>query len=248
MKNTAPKKPIYKIPKCEKRSLGIACCRIQNGKPQILLICKKNTYSYNKFVHGKYSSKDRGALINLFSGMTIDEKIDIMSLNFAQVWYRSWINHIPKNSIYYTSKSKYENTFATDNGLLLRKLLEKSKTAKKVWEIPKGKKKNKNESDIQCAVREFHEETGIHVKNYKIYPAKRTYSYIDEGQKYVNTYYIAFTRMQSEPTINFSNKTQLEEVCDIRYCTMEDIRILDSTGRLENFVRPIFKYIKKHSK
>ena len=36
----------------------------------------------------------------------------------------------------------------------------KSKSSKKIWEIPKGMN-NKNESSINAAIREFSEETGI---------------------------------------------------------------------------------------
>lgn len=40
--------------KNEKSSVGIACCRIKNNKPGILLVQKRYTYAFCEFVHGQY--------------------------------------------------------------------------------------------------------------------------------------------------------------------------------------------------
>jgi len=42
-----------------------------------------------------------------------------------------------------------------------KKLLGVFPASKDNWDIPKGKKKNSKESDINCAIRECEEETGI---------------------------------------------------------------------------------------
>lgn len=231
-----------------KHSNGIACCRINKGRPEILLICKRYTYAYNLFVHAKYNSNSAAALIDLFNGMTVDEKLDILSLNFTQIWYRVWLNSAVSSN-YYMAKNKFESTFLPDNGVRLRKLIAKSQSAAKIWEIPKGRKKNKNEPEINCAIREFTEETGISKKSYKLYPlAYRTYSYIDAGVRYTNTYYFAFTKYNIEPRINFGLQDQIDEICDIKWMSIEEVRFVDTTGRLEKFIRPIFSFIKKYAK
>ena len=231
-----------------KISIGVACCRINSkSKPEILLICKRYTYSYNIFTHAKYNSSNSAALIELFSGMTVDEKLDILSMNFAQIWYRVWLN-APKGASYYLSKNKFESTFLLDGGARLKKLIAKSNNAAKIWEIPKGRKKNKIEPDINCAVREFFEETGVPKKSYKLFDAKRTYSYIDAGTRYTNIYYLAFTKHNIEPRVNFGIQEQIDEISDIRWMTIEEIRFVDDTGRLEKFAKPIFNYIKKRNR
>lgn len=229
----------------EKTSVGVACCRFNGTKPEILLVCKRFTYSYNLFVHGKYNSGSNSQLIQLFSGMTVDEKHDILSLNFVQIWYRIWLNTMHKNHTYFLSKNKFESTFVIDNGARLRRLIAKAGHSPKVWEIPKGRKKNKLESDIHCAIREFYEETGVPKKNYKIYPwATRSFSYIDAHVKYTNTYYLAYARGNFEPRINFGLQDQINEISDIRWMNIEDIRRIDE--RLAGFVRGIFKFMKKN--
>lgn len=233
----------------EKFSLGVACCRFNGNKPEIMLVRKRYTYAFNIFGHGKYNSGSNAELIGLFNGMTIEEKLDILSLNFMQIWYRLWLHSTPRNASYFLAKNKFESTFVVDGGVRLRKLIEKSGNSSPVWEIPKGRKKNKQEADIHCAIREFYEETGVAKKNYKIFPwATRTYSFVDSGAKYTNTYYLAFTKYNIEPRIDFGMQDQVDEVSDIRWMSIEDIRYVDEHKRLEKFIRPIFNFMKKHAK
>lgn len=230
-------------------SLGIACCRFNGNIPEMLLICKRYTYSYNLFTHGKYNSSNNAEIINLFSGMTIDEKLDVLSNNFTQIWYRIWLNSAQRSATYFLAKNKFESTFAVDGGVRLKKLMLKASHSNKIWELPKGRKKNKAEPDIHCAVREFYEETGISKKNYKLFPyATRTYSYVDANTRYTNTYYLAFTKLNIEPKINLLLQDQVDEVSDIRWMSLEDIRHIDETKRLEKFIRPIFNFMKKNVK
>jgi 8-oxo-dGTP pyrophosphatase MutT (NUDIX family) len=60
------------------------------------------------------------------------------------------------------------------------------------WEIPKGKRQNK-ETDLQCAVREFSEETGLSADNIRIYknvvPLEEIYTGIN-GIEYKHIYFI----------------------------------------------------------
>jgi len=234
-------------PFLDKSSLGIACCRYNKDKLEILLVCKRFTYSYNMFVHGKYSGNNM-ELIKLFNGMTVEEKLDICSLNFTQIWYRVWLNFKISISTYTFSKSKFEKNFLMDGGVKLRSLINKSSNAQKIWEIPKGHKKNKTEIDIHCAIREFYEETGISKKNYKLFLNSRMqFSYIDDGIKYNNTYFIAFTQKKIIPKIDFSLQEQVDEISDIRWMNIEDVRYVDQQKHLVNNVRTIFNYIKKYN-
>ena len=233
----------------DKISLGVACCRFNGKVPEILLVCKRYTYAYNLFTHGKYNSGNNAELITLFNGMTVEEKIDIKSLNFVQIWYRIWLDNTSRSANYFLAKNKFESTFVIDGGVRLKKLLAKSTHANKIWEIPKGRKSNKTEPDIHCAIREFYEETGILKKNYKLFPsAKKVYSYVDDGTRYTNIYYLAFTKYNIEPRIDFGMQDQLDEICDIRWMDISAVRFIDDTGRLEKFIKPIFNFMKKHAK
>ncbi len=188
-------------------------------------------------------------MIALFNGMTIDEKLDILSLNFLQIWYRMWLDTGFTGPSYFVAKNKFEGAFISDGGARLRKLIGKSTHSQRIWEIPKGRKRSKCESDIDCAVREFSEETGIQKRDYKLFPrAMRQYSYIDDGARYTNIYYFAHMRHAPiEPQVDLSSQ-QISEISDIRWMDIDTIRHHDTTGRLATFVRPIFNYMRKHVK
>lgn len=235
---------VRKKPKI-KYSTGVACCRVHNGRPEILMVRKRYTYAYNTFVHGMYDAANADALRELFNRMTTDEKHDILSLNFNQMWYRVWL-HMPPNNNYYQSRGRFESAWLRDQGARLRRLIAGSSNGNCVWEIPKGRKKNPKEPDIICACREFQEETGMKKKYYKVYPeTKCRFSFADDGTNYVNNYYIAITRMQGDMRVNFGIQDQIDEVGDIRWMGIEDVRGIDTHRRLESFVRRIFKYVKK---
>ncbi len=187
-------------------------------------------------------------MLTLFNGMTVDEKLDILSLNFMQIWYRMWLNTAFTNASYFIAKNKFESAFAVDNGARLRALISKSTHSQRMWEVPKGRKKTRNESSIDCAVREFYEETGINKKKYRLFPTVcRSYSYIDDGARYTNVYYFAIMREAKDISIDI-NSQQISEMSDIRWMNAEAIRCADHTGRLTVFSRPVFNYMKKHAK
>lgn len=246
-----------------KISLGIALCRCNpiNNRIEVLLVRKRYTYAYMEFISGRGNMKRlvgqrrpggqahiNGITMDLLNGMTVDEKLDIRSMNFDQMWYRVWLD-TPHDSNFYLAKTKFSTMFLLDGGKQLRKLISKSQSVDRIWEMPKGRKKNKYEPDINCAVREFAEETGIPKRMYKLYPdAKRTITFIDAGVKYVNIYYIAFTKHNIDPHIDLGSIDQVNEVNDMRWMDINSVRHEDREGRLEGIVAPVFKYIKRRVK
>jgi 8-oxo-dGTP pyrophosphatase MutT (NUDIX family) len=224
---------------------------------ELLVICKRFTYAFNTFLHGRYVSHDNEQLIQLFNGMTIDEKQDILSLSFRQMWYRVWLSNtlVPPpagrrfQTHFYAAKCTFETTFLADGGKRLRQLINASHQSTRIWEIPKGHRHHRYESDAHCAIREFNEETGMKKHEYRLLPGKtKTHSYVDEGVRYTNTYFIAHSTTRTEPKILFSQADQVAEISDIRWADMATLRILDPTGRLSDLCRPIFHCVKKHTK
>lgn len=233
----------------ERISVGVACTRFTPTGMEILLVKKRYTYAFNKFVNGRYRSEDRPGLIAMFDGMTADEKLDILSLNFTQIWYRIWLNNSQKISSFYSAKSKFENTFMADGGVKLKYLMSRSqKFGSLVWEIPKGRKKSKNESDIHCGLREFTEETSVTKKQIKLMPDNTQYSYISDGTKYTFIYYFALARTHIDPHISLTNKTQVGEIIEIKWMNLLAIQQIDGEGRLTQCVRKIFKFMKRNAK
>lgn len=243
-----------------KTSIGIALCRKERGgandsnnKISIVLIKKRITYSFTNFVHGIYNPRNKIEMIKLFDGMTLEEKREILSFNFRQLWYRIW-GHSNVSTNYITAKTKYETNFLIGGTDKLVGLIRLSTNhAAKTWEIPKGRKKSYVEYDMNCAIREFQEETGITKQQYRILPnVIKTHTHIDNGVKYENIYFVAVPRGSQKINVrvsmgmnkNESHNNQLDEIADIRWVDIVEARILGGE-RLVRQLKPIFNIVKK---
>ena len=231
-----------------KRSVGIACCRMYKGKPQVLVVQKRYSYAYCNFIHGQYNIANNNNLRRMINGMTVEEKLDILTFDFEKIWYRIWLNST-KLPVYYTAKAKFERLIAADNGEKIKKMIDHSSSTTLLWEIPKGRK-SRSETDISAAVREFEEETNIPKPMYKLYPfAKIKYQFTDDNTTYAIQYHIAITKKNITPAISFNSKEQVKEISAIKWMSIEEIRFVDDKKKhLEQVATQIFKYVKKRIK
>jgi len=243
-----------------KKSYGILLCKINliTNKPEILLVHKRYTYAYSMFIHGKYSrpniwpKSSMSFIINLLNQMTLEELLDIWSLDFKQMWYRIWLNNC-NTELYKRKYAKYYASFIKqDNGELIRKTIQQIKNYNVLlWEVPKGRPLDSSESDIICAIREVKEETGLTKKDYTILPnVKRYINYISLGTRYICTYYIALIN----PSIKYYNNSILKdinnvsEVSETKWFDIDKIRLIDDPKKhLESLITPAFKLIKKYT-
>jgi 8-oxo-dGTP pyrophosphatase MutT (NUDIX family) len=215
--------------------------------------------------------------------MTVQEKIDIMSLKFDILWYKAWlefpdcsniidfnmsnVNSIVKTwellckykkmssddsihtaafraNIYVKKKYKFESSFMSDGGRRLRSLIKEAGSCELEWEIPKGRK-NRNESDLVCAIREFEEETNVPLGFYNIIfdinPI--TESYTSSGVKYVHTYYAALASNNIHPFVNLGSVVQISEIDAVEWMSLDKIKDIDPTGKLYETAQSIFDAI-----
>jgi 8-oxo-dGTP pyrophosphatase MutT (NUDIX family) len=240
-------KPIIKY----RHSIGIVLFRRNPTTSGVEVMCvrKRSTYAYHSFVHAQYKSTSDDCILALLNKMTPEEKVDLLSLNFSQIWFRVWIYGTYRHVFYASCAHKFENNFCADKGARLQRLIQESTSGEIVWEIPKGRR-DPNEDQLDCAIREFQEETDIGPSQYKFVTVGRnhlmSFTHYDEGVSYTNSYYIAVTDSEFEPTINFRNKHQVAEVSAIQWMSLSALEVLDSRRLIINFVRPIMKYLKKH--
>jgi 8-oxo-dGTP pyrophosphatase MutT (NUDIX family) len=165
---------------------------------EILMVKKRYTFYYIEFILGHYTSIDDPKLIYLFNRMSNEEKLDIESGNFDQMWIRAW-REIPHRSDYemfmkyHKCKKKFDNCFK-DSMKGLRDLLGASTSQDTMWEIPKGRKNNGSvfESELSCAIREFVEETGLPSSQFYIVPNKTfDMNFSNKKAQYISKFYIA---------------------------------------------------------
>lgn len=146
-------------------SFGIICFDISHGLIKFLLVQRKHSISYIDFIRGKYSFDNIPFLNILFRTMTLTEKENLLYLPFDKIWDGLWINdNRAYRHDFKQSKKKYElikDGFVKENQFINIDVLIKKNAdfnGSLEWGFAKGRR-DKNESDIRCARREFQEET-----------------------------------------------------------------------------------------
>lgn len=237
-----------------KKSYGVALCRfnINTGQYEMLMVKKRCTYNFVEFVLGHYTGNNRSRLLYLFNGMTNDEKICLLSLDFGSIYYKVFLVNPefaePKADSftkYKGYKQKFVETFVRDGGQKLRELIEKSVNIETIWEIPKGRKNGPLEKELNCAVREMREETGIELSQYNLLMdiSPRRMIYMDMNVRYANWFYVGVITHNYEPQVSFKNMQQISEVVNMSWMTLDQIK--NNNKILYDFAKIVFKLLKK---
>jgi 8-oxo-dGTP pyrophosphatase MutT (NUDIX family) len=92
------------------------------------------------------------------------------------------------------------------------------------WGFPKGRR-NKNENNLECAMREFEEEAGYSRHEYEI--LTNMTPLVEEfigtnGVSYKHVYYIGIDKSDKNPQIDKNNKNQSKEIGAIGFYTFQD--------------------------
>lgn len=241
-------------------SVGIALCRYnrKRGKIEIVVVKKRCTYWFATFILGLYNPRDNIRVMYILSRMTPEEKLIILTLDFENMWNHMWQthNHNPKfhkrkkisdYDYYKACKMKFEKLIS-DSGAKLRQMVAESRNKSLIWEIPKGRKQFIHENNIECAVREFEEETGIKKSAYILLPDIKPLklSYRDGNTHYISTYYIAKLVRPQVLKLNFNMLDQISEIIDIKWISVDDAKLLNMSHL--KFVIQIFKTAAKKIK
>ena len=240
-------------------SYGIITFRI-NKKCEIeyLLIRRKDTLGYVDFIRGKYPQNNIQHISNMLCEMTIDEKKNLYELEFKELWNNLWgVN--PKNGGYQrieekTSSEKLDNL---KNGIkildrntnkeitmTLNDLIKKTNTnwTEPEWGFPKGRR-NHLELDLDCALREWEEETGYKRENLDLIqnlaPFEETFTG-SNYKSYKHKYYVGFYQGNDVNLLNYDKteigklswKSYSESLSLIRPYNIEKKRILEKIHQI----------------
>lgn len=195
-----------------------------NDSIQFLLIQRKDSLSYVEFIRGKYNPLDDEYLGRLLRGMTEKEQSTIISKTFMELWQDVW----GENSIVKSHKSDFElseKKYEQIKDKLLDLLKENpSKWTEPEWGFPKGRR-NPHESDLNCAIREFQEETGLKRHEFTIiqntHPISETF-FGSNQVHYCHKYYIAICNKSTEVEMNLNNPHMVREIGGIKWCSLDE--------------------------
>ena len=235
-------------------SIGVIAIRKISDNVEFLMINRKNTLSIIDFTRGKYNLEDIDYILNLFEKMTIFEHEFILKNSFNELWNYIWgdnnINQYKneeKNSEYKFQQLKtgyYFNNKLIKLDNIISSL--KNKYIETEWGFPKGRR-NFQEKDLNCALREFEEETGYNKNDlivlYNILPIEEIFTG-SNLKSYKHKYYLALIDNNIEPVFNF----QTNEINEIRWENVNSVKdkIRDYNYEKKILIDEIIKILKTY--
>ena len=204
-------------------SFGIIAFKFEKDVPQVIMIQRRNSMSYVEFLRGRYNQYNTEYIVTLINGMTGKEIQDIETKDFETLWKELWINNDHKNykNDYYIAKGKFESLDLPNIIIQKTEFYDHPE-----WGFPKGRR-NYKELDIDCAIREFCEETGLMkdsvsiIKN--VIPIREDFTG-NNNVRYRHIYYLAKIKSDYKDTelkVNEEDKEQCAEISDIQWLTKE---------------------------
>ena len=217
-------------------SYGIILCRPSNKGVQFLMIRRKDSFGYIDFIRGKYSPYNIEQLQHTINEMSVIEKKQIITEPFNKLWAMMWGNTSSDNQFRGEESISVKKFELITNGVYinnvkytLRDLVEKSDTSwtETEWEFPKGRR-NPQERDLDCGLREFEEETGYSQNSIAIVENILPYEEIFIGsnhKSYKHKYFLAYmnqyNNQEKDDIINLQNY-QRSEVSKLEWKTFDE--------------------------
>ena len=209
-------------------SMGIVAFKNVEDEIHYLMICRKNSFGFIEFIRGRYPLYDRKYILNIIDEMSIEEKRMLLADDFKKIWGYLWGEFA--GTQYRNEEGRAEEKFTQlkrgvrvlgNEKYDLDTLLSMSKTCWDTpeWGFPKGRR-DYNETDMKCALREFNEETGYNSESLDVIINLSPFEEIFMGSNYKtykHRYYIAHLK-DSAPVTEY----QKSEVSDVRLVSFDD--------------------------
>jgi 8-oxo-dGTP pyrophosphatase MutT (NUDIX family) len=204
-------------------SCGIILFCKSEGKIHYLMVRRRSSFGYNDVLLGNYELDDICQIQDYIDEMTMFEKEKVLCNEYLLLWNEMWTRPACPDS-----HEKFNNLKET-----VYLLIENSKSSweEPEWEFPKGRR-NMHESDLNCAKREFEEETGIPISQINmienIEPFHETFQGSDH-KMYTNRFYLA--KYSGELVSLNMDRFQLSEISKLEW---KDITVCNSSIRKTN--------------
>lgn len=232
----------------------------QAVSPKILMIQRKDSLCYIDFIRGKYDIYNIPYIQTLIDKFTLQEKGNILKESYEMLWKKLWLTDTLDDVQHNDYMKGHDKFMRLKSGFLYNKTQEyitleyfvkKSSTnyTTPEWEFPKGRRNNK-ESDRDCAIREFEEETNYNLSDYRLLSniIPFTEEFLGENQvRYKYIYYIGYLLNTDKcAELQEDNHHQVSEISDIQWVTETEAltRIRDYHFSRKSIITKIFGFIK----
>jgi 8-oxo-dGTP pyrophosphatase MutT (NUDIX family) len=194
--------------------------------------------AFTEFVRGKYDLHDQDFIRRLIENMTFGEHSLLTNLSFPDIWTQHWgVGRDHHSHEYEVSKTKFES--------LPISLFQGGGYEESEWGFPKGRRQHR-ETDLNCAIREFSEETDIPRETYTVcnnLSFDETYKGTN-GVEYRHLYFLSVAT--GDIILNtVMTHEQEREICEVRWMTLAECsettrpHLLQRSNLLENLRKTI---------
>jgi len=205
---------------------------MENQELEFLLIQRRDSLGFIELMRGRYKMSDIDYIRLHMNGVTLNERERYCEGPFEELWNGMWgldHSHLYKNE-YETAKTKWENIHrgVSDINGKVWTSRDIANTCDEThhtpeWGFPKGRR-DSQESDYICAMREMFEETGV--KENDVIPINNLEPLVESffGSNHVHychKYYLIW--VPRELNISFDNKNEhmRKEIGDIQWVSLE---------------------------
>ena len=216
-------------------SYGIILYTLVDDQPRYLMIQRKFTPCYVELIRGKYRQQPIDYLKMLIEGLSYNERRSLLTLTFEELWDRLWppMNETEcptRERHFYEAKQLFldlikgytrDEMFLSMDGLLDAIPITYQEAE---WGFPKGRREHQ-ERDIECSLREFQEETGIRPEQYQIVSRSRPYVEDFAGTNeiaYRHIYYLGYSPEYFPVWVDPRKPTVMAEIQKIGWFTVEE--------------------------
>ena len=234
-------------------SIGIILFRYNSENiREYLMIRRCDSMGYIDYLNGKYNINDKEHIKNLLHEMTDEERYNILNNDFTVIKSKLWGGmsySLSKEKQSQTKHNELKEGITNKNGAfyslgtIMGEMTDHWDGPE--WGFPKGKHNNVYEEDIDCAIREWKEETGYNPDNISIIQNILPFEEMFIGsdyKSYKHVYYIAYTSTitDNNPSWKYHEISQMEwktyqrALTSIRTYNTEKIKVLTNVENMLN--------------
>tara|TARA_B110000902_G_scaffold210613_1_gene240843 strand:+ start:683 stop:1528 length:846 start_codon:yes stop_codon:yes gene_type:complete len=238
--NCGKKGHMYKDCRYPVLSCGNLLFRQDTDEPQVLMIQRKDSLCYIEFLRGKYDVYNLDYIQILIDKCNEEEKKNLLEKPYETLWADLWMITDSADKSNFMESSDYCRGYDKHNKLKegyhykkkdifinLEYFIQRTKTKYPMteWEFPKGRR-NKRETNLECAEREFQEETNYMDHDYQLIHNVNPLSeeFVGENNvRYKYIYYLGYlTNYEKNVYIDPQNKDQVTELKGIKWFSRQE--------------------------
>ena len=205
---------------------------MENQTLEFLLIQRRDSLGFIELIRGRFKTNDVDYIILHLKGITENERERYRDGPFDVLWNSLWglnVNHLYKNE-FENAKAKWETihkgvTDAQGKFWTVDDMIAAagSPQATPEWGFPKGRR-DAQESDYVCAMREMFEETGVKEKD--VIPIQNleplTESFLGSNHvHYCHKYYLVWVPSDLNIHFDSSNDHMRREISNIQWFPLD---------------------------